>query len=163
MKKKLRLTLVIDASVARAAGKTDAHQSRHCRAFLQWVLRYCHRLALTADIDNEWKTHQSKFTTTWRVAMEQRGKIRHLGDVDCGRLQNRIRALNLPRQSEKEAMAKDALLIVAAQAADRVIVSLDDAARALFEEHAGELRTPRGIDWQNPTAAPKAAAPADKL
>lgn len=48
-------------------------------------------------------------------------------------------------------MQKDALLIIAAQAADRIVVSLDNRARDLFMEHANLLRTPRGVQWRNPT------------
>ena len=51
-------------------------------------------------------------------------------------------------------MQKDALLIVAAQAADRVIVTLDNKARGLFMEHATQLKTPRGITWRNPAEEP---------
>ncbi|MBI4472546.1 MAG: hypothetical protein HY646_07745 [Acidobacteria bacterium] len=95
-----------------------------------------------------------QFRLTWRLAMEQKGKVQHLGSVDCGPLKNRIRALNLRKPSEQLAMQKDALLIVAAQAADRVIVSLDNEARSLFMKYAKQLKTPRGIKWRNPEKEP---------
>ena len=82
--------------------------------------------------------------------MEQRGKVQNLGPIDCGRLKNRIQALDPQRPSQQRIMQKDALLVVAAQATDRVIVSLDNAARDLFVEHAKQLRTPRGLKWRNP-------------
>ena len=150
MTKQRLQTMVIDASVARSAGSTDHHRSRDCREFLQWLLRHCHRLAISADIEKEWKKHQSNFTLKWRVAMEQRGKVQNLGPIDCGRLKNRIQALDLQKPSQQRLMQKDALLVVAAQATDRVIVSLDNAARDLFAEHAKQLRTPRGLRWRNP-------------
>ena len=146
--------MVIDASVARSAGTTEHHRSSHCREFLRWVLNYCHRVAFSTEIDMEWKTHQSNFALKWRVAMEQKGKVQNLGHLDCGRLKNRIRALNLEKTSEERAMQKDALLVVAAQAADRVVVSLDNKARGLFMKHATQLKTPRGLMWRNPAEEP---------
>jgi len=155
MATKRRQTMVVDSSVARSAGSsTDHPRSSACRNFLQWALRYCHRLAISTDIDREWKKHQSRFTLGWRLAMEQKGKVQNFGTLDCDSLKNRIQALKLRKPSEQRAMQKDALLIVAAQAADRVIVSLDNKARELFMEHAKQLKTPRGIKWRNPPEEP---------
>jgi len=54
--------LVIDASIARAAGDVSMHPtSRNCRDFLQAVLDTCHRMALTTPIKEEWNRHQSRF------------------------------------------------------------------------------------------------------
>ena len=149
MPKKRRRTLVIDASVARSAGKTENPRSQKCRRFLRWVLKYCHRLVLSNDLQQEWTKHESSFTRHWRVAMEQKGKVVKLGRLDSGTLQNRIDALKI-QKAPKRAMKKDALLVVAAQAADRTVVSLDNEARDLFQKHANQLKTPRGIIWRNP-------------
>lgn len=154
MARKVRQVMVIDASVARSAGRTDHARSRRCRAFLQWALKYCHSLAMSAEIDKEWKKHQSRFTRAWRLDMVQRDKVRNLGSLDSGPLKNRIQSLKLSKPSEQAAVEKDALLVVAAQAADRIVVSLDNAARDLFIKHAARLRTPRGIKWRNPEEEP---------
>ena len=145
--------MVVDASVARAAGRTDHNRSRACREFLRWVLEYCHQLAINADVDKEWRKHQSNFARQWRVAMVQKDKVKDLGHQDCSTLKNRIQALELNKPSLR-AMQKDAFLIVAAQAADRVIVSVDNVARDLFEKHAKQLKTPLGIKWRNPEEEP---------
>src|SRR3989442_5251472 len=135
MARKRRQTMVVDSSVARSAGSnTDHLRSSACRKFLQWALKYCHRLAMSTDIDTEWRKHQSRFTLGWRLAMEQKGKGQNFGTLDCDSLKKSIQALNLKKPSDQRAMQKDALLIVAAQAADRVIVSLDNKARELFVE-----------------------------
>ena len=75
--------MVVDASVARSAGRTDHDRSRACREFLRWALKYCHHLAINADVEREWKKHQSDFTRKWRIDMEQKGKVNHLGPQDC--------------------------------------------------------------------------------
>jgi predicted nucleic acid-binding protein len=86
--------------------------------------------------------------------MEQNGKVHRLGHQDCGPLKNRIHALALEKPSGQRIMRKDAHLIAAAQAADRVIVTLDHVARDLFKEHAERLKTPQGIQWRNPEEEP---------
>jgi hypothetical protein len=151
MAKKKRLAMVVDACVAQAAGRSGKVGSRK---FLRWVLGYCHRFAMNEEIRKEWEYHETDFSRTWRNAMEQKGKILHLGGQDSGPLKNRIRALALRRPSGKRIMEKDAHLIVAAQAADRVIVTLDNEARGLFKEHARQLKTPQGITWRNPEEEP---------
>jgi hypothetical protein len=62
--------------------------------------------------------------------------------------------LTLEKPSGRRIMRKDAHLIVAAQAADRVIVTLDDEARDLFKEHARQLKTAQGITWRNSEEEP---------
>ncbi|XXX76695.1 hypothetical protein WMF30_54505 [Sorangium sp. So ce134] len=47
-------------------------------------------------------------------------------------------------------MLKDVHLIEAAQAADRTILSLDDAARGLFAGASRQVRALRTIVWVNP-------------
>ena len=68
--------LVIDASIAMAAGETSMHPtSRNCREFLQAVLTVCHRMVLTEPIQEEWTRHESRFARTWRKSMMARKKI----------------------------------------------------------------------------------------
>ena len=68
--------LVIDASIAMAAGERSMHPtSRNCREFLQAVLAVCHRMVLTKPIQEEWNEHQSAFARRWRTAMMARKKI----------------------------------------------------------------------------------------
>ena len=68
--------LVIDASIARAAGDLSKHPtSRNCCEFLQAVLDLCHRMVLTPPIREEWNKHRSRFASKWRVSMMARKKI----------------------------------------------------------------------------------------
>src|SRR6266404_1453377 len=149
MAKKRRLGIVIDASIARGAGVKNDRRSRTCRQFLRWVFRYCHHLVLSNEIETEWHRHQSRFTLRWLKTMADRDKIDRKGALNQDALRNRIAALPIKLQCRR-AMAKDAALIVAAQVGDRVIVSLDNKARDLFNRHAETLRTPKGILWRNP-------------
>jgi len=75
--------LVIDASIAHAAGVTSKHPTdQKCCEFLQAVLDVCHRMVLTAPIREEWNKHQSGFARMWRVSMRDPG---HSGMFDPNR------------------------------------------------------------------------------
>src|SRR5437660_6190664 len=69
--------LVVDASVARAAGGEGATHplSRQCRDCLLAMLHICHRIVMTAEIGAEWKRHRSRFAMTWLTSMEARRKV----------------------------------------------------------------------------------------
>jgi hypothetical protein len=143
--------LVIDASVARAAGGQHATHpaSKRCRDFLQTVLDVCHKAVVTPEIGAEWRRHRSRFFQLWRVSMEARKKVwravcsEQLADVErvCG-------ALATPGQ--QEVARKDLHLIKAALGADRIVVSLDDAAREVFSLAAQSCPELRTIYWVNP-------------
>ncbi len=69
--------LVIDASIARAAGDMSVDpKSRNCREFLLAVRDHGHRMATTEPIIAEWNRHQSNFARRWRTSMMARKKIK---------------------------------------------------------------------------------------
>jgi hypothetical protein len=70
-------SLVIDASVAQAAGPESAVHptAKVCRDFLIAVLDLCHHAVFTEAIVDEWKRHQAGFAPQWRVSMFARKKI----------------------------------------------------------------------------------------
>ena len=141
--------LVIDASVARAAGTSENPTSGATRRFLDSVLEVCHRMALTTPIREEWRRHQSKFTKRWRLAMYARKKIVVLQESADPSLTARI--LDTGHNDEdRRAMLKDIPLIVAALQADRIVVSRDDNARVLFQ-----VRELNAITWVNPVDEPE--------
>ncbi len=143
--------LVIDASVALAAGKIDATsaRSRNCREFLQVVLDISYRASLTPQLKDEWDRHQSPFARTWRRAMVSRRKL-VIQDVPADTaLRVRIERI-VTRSAERAAVRKDYHLIEAALIMDRVIASLDETVRALFGTAAGSIVELRRLIWVNP-------------
>jgi len=129
--------LVIDASVASAAGLTMKPDSRRCREFLQAVLRISHRATMTPLLRVEWKRHQSLFARAWLAEMTTRAKVEAIADV----LSAELRAQAPGTVSAQ----KDLHLIEAALATDKIVISLDDRARA-------ELSVPAAEDvmWVHP-------------
>lgn len=144
--------LVIDASVARAAGGADAiHRgSRACRSFLDAVYQICHRMVLTHDIQTEWNKHQSGYARGWRVRMVSRKKLEIIDQDTDEAFQARI-ADAVTNPNEVDAVRKDIPLIEASLAADRLIASLDDTARRRFQACATTVTELQDIVWVNPT------------
>jgi hypothetical protein len=143
--------LVIDSSVAHAAGGVDATDptAKSCRDFLQAVLTICHRAIFPPQLIEEWKKHASKFSLTWQVAMERRRKLDWIepqSDDEMREIMVEIAA----NENDQAAMEKDAFLLEAAQATtDRMVIALDEIARGLFRELADKLPRIGKIVWVN--------------
>ncbi len=152
MAKSTSRRLVIDASVAQAAGPEGATfpTSKNCRDFLKAVRTICHRVVMTPEITDEWKRHTSRFSSEWRVSMEAKKKVyRPPGSVVDDELRAKIlRAAS--GQKERYTLSKDTLLIEAALATDCAIAALDDTALRAFRKAANSVRRIRRIVWVNP-------------
>ena len=107
-------SIVVDASIARAAGGKDAvfPQSKHCRDFMRDMMEICHKIVMTDAIFEEWKKHESKFARTWRMGMIARRKLVQLAGVSDVDIKNEINDL-AASPKDRAAMKKDALLIAA--------------------------------------------------
>jgi hypothetical protein len=144
------VVLIIDASIAMAAGETSMHPtSRHCREFLHAVLQVCHRMALTTPIQEEWSRHQSGFARRWRVSMMARKKIEIVEISPHRSLKKRIAGV-APSAAVASVLEKDRPLIEAALATDQRIASLDDRVRKHLKERALSLNELASICWVNP-------------
>jgi len=143
--------MVIDASVARAAGGKNAvwPLSKECRDFLINTLDVGHRAVLSPAVREEWKKHESSFSRQWRTMMMARKKLvlrevgedRHLraGLEQC-----------TSNQRHLDAMMKDVHLLEAAHATDNTVISLDDIVRDLFGVAALRVPVLREVVWVNP-------------
>ena len=148
--------LVIDASVARAAGRGSearTENKKHCRDFLQEVLSICHHMAMTPEVLEEWKKHESNFARKWRTSMVARRKHRR-GQPPIGKARTKAILATAESQKQADAMAKDLRLIEAALLSDRIVISCDEEARKLFRRAASTVPALRCIVWVNPTTEP---------
>lgn len=153
MKKSQSRNLVIDASIARAAGGSEAIHpaSAITRDFLQEVLTICHKTVMTHAIQAEWDQHQSGFARKWRSSMVARKKLIALDIVERSDIRQSVESENVSRQ-QKDAMLKDCHLIEAAISADTRIISLDDKARELFVGLSLSVAAIKDIQWVNPVS-----------
>lgn len=94
---------------------------------------------MTTLLAHEWDKHQSLFALRWRAEMRSKAKI-----VDIAHVENPdVRAQVII----SAAVMKDLHLVEAALATDKVVVSLDDRARAELRVEAT-----REITWVNAVA-----------
>jgi hypothetical protein len=149
---KMSRRIVIDASVARAAGETDHPTSQRCRLFLLDVLTICHRVALSQDITREWDKHASRYTIKWLRAMRSRGKVIRVTPA-ASDLFERVLAAADWSAKDIAAVEKDMPLPLAALAADYLVASGDNRIRDRFARVAGEVDEVGGITWVNPGTA----------
>ena len=148
-----RRRLVIDANVARSAGETEHAVSSACRKFLDAVTVCEHRVVMTAEIQQEWRKHASRYARRWLTRMYGRRLVYRTPVASDDRLRRRV-ALVLPSLD-------DLHLMEAAQATDKLVASQDERARSKLRAVAVSVRVLRSIVWVNPTRA--AETPVDWL
>jgi hypothetical protein len=143
--------LVIDASIARAAGSLESTHptGTRCRQFLQTVRGVCHRMAWNVAIRQEWDKHQSQFARTWLVSMFNLGKLRSVPDDPSEEFRDAIRE-HAPNDGAREAMLKDAHLAEAAMAGDSRVAALDETVRGHFGRLSPAFPTLCQVVWVNP-------------
>lgn len=143
--------IVIDASIAKSAGGLDAQNPRSasCRKFLEAILVICHKAVFTSEISEEWKRHQSKFSSKWRRIMYARKKVIALKDADLIKLSESAYR-KLKHCENSEAILKDIPLIEAALSSDVIVASLDEKARRLLRDQKVHIAELRRVLWVNP-------------
>jgi hypothetical protein len=145
-------TLVVDTSIARSAGgdAAAAPVSCHCRDFLLAMRTVPHRVAITPDIRDEWRRHQSHFARAWLVSMYARKLVVALQPCSDPALRRAI-STKVTTETQRLAMLKDCHLIEAARATDRIVASLDETVKSLFTSTCREIAQFREVIWINPT------------
>ena len=151
MTEKISKRLVIDASIARSAGQEDATYPRsvRCRDFLQAVLEISHRVVMTPDIKKEWDKHQSRFAKKWLRQMVAKKKLYACDITLDDELWTQIES-HAKTDKDREAMEKDLLLIEAAIATDKIVISLDEKVKELFIKAAADIERLKQVAWVNP-------------
>ncbi len=162
----LNKALIVDASIAGAAGQEEASYptSKNCRDLLSAVLDSLHKIVMTPEIRQEWDDHQQSFATRWLVAMERKAKIElHTSLRDEG-LRDKMTNLigqqigrNKITQEACAIMLKDCHLLEAALKSDKIILSLDNKARFHFKVVSDKIEDISAILWVNPDKAEEEA------
>ena len=130
--------LVVNASVARAAGgkEATASVSINCTEFLETFRDEClHHIVMTPELSAEWDAHQSNFASTWLKSMIAKKRFVHIVPSQNKTLSDEIEATAISDR-DINVLLKDLHLIQAALATDRCIISLDETIRAHFKRAA---------------------------
>jgi cytochrome c553 len=166
--KKNTCSIVVDASIARAAGTTDAPTSSNCRDFL-FGLRdatQCH-CVFSPELRDEWKKHASVLSAKWQNSMLSRRRVTHLPAAKNDQLQAHLNkcAGTISGQADialklkvSTALAKDAHLVEAAIQAGNRVASLDEALRSYLQVCARTHANLKRIAWVNPNNADEQAS-----
>ncbi len=155
MSQKESKTLIIDASVARAAGTLPIgpdtpETKKRCRDFLKNVYEICHKIGWTEAIKNEWKKHETESSLLWLTNMQDRGKLKVITSRKNKAFRKKVAMANLGKQVQV-AVEKDIILIEAAWSSDKTIVSLDDKAKNNFASFCAQEKELLDICWVNPS------------
>ena len=143
--------LVIDANIAHSAGESVHPVSSACRRFLETMLNVGHQVVMTNAIKREWHRHISTYSRRWCRQMYGR---RLVIKIEIGKDETLRERIHMAVHSDqRETVDKDAHLIEAAIATDRLVTSRDEAARTVFGNASDDVRELRNIVWVNPTQA----------
>jgi hypothetical protein len=150
--------LVIDASVLRAAGETEATTSITCREFLDTIFKLSHYVVETDDIRDEWTKHASWVAKQWLIDIERKDKLHKInGRIQNTEFRNKLEETTFENtnleytKNNHDAMLKDARLVEAALLADKDVSSCDDKVRKLFALAGTQVKELEQIVWVNPT------------
>jgi len=143
--------LVVDTDVVSSAGGENATEIRstNCRDVLKAILSASHVVVISKDIIEEWKKHQSLFAKTWLRTMFARRLVYNLNTPINEELRLKIEALAI-NDKRRVAMLKDIHLIEAALLADKIVISIDGAAKGYFQEVMQEIVGLKQIAWAKP-------------
>lgn len=140
------IAIVVDADIARSSGESEHPVSSGSRSLLDNVYKNGHKLAMCPTMLAEWKTHRSRFATTWLASMIAKKKVNF---IKPEKQTNNLININIKEDAKIRIAEKDSHLIDAALFTDRVIASNDNNARKVFcelAESCGDIKT---IKWFN--------------
>ncbi len=152
MRAKSLKRLVVNASVARAAGGVDATDSVsiNCTEFLQTFRdESSHHVVMTFELSEEWDENQSNFAAEWLGNMIATRRFHYIELPQNRALYDEIEATAV-EEKDINAMLKDFHLLGAALATDQIIVSLDETIRGLFKRASQQVGEIQDIIWVNP-------------
>lgn len=142
-----KLSIVIDADIARSSGLSEHPISSGSRKLLESVTQNGHSASMCPVLLDEWKKHRSLFARKWLTSMIAKRRINFLKDIQTEArdfLENRIEDSAL-----KEVALKDVHLVDAALCTHKLIASNDDRARNAFCTYSKHTGLWNEIAWVN--------------
>ncbi|MCC6561739.1 MAG: hypothetical protein IT478_10305 [Xanthomonadales bacterium] len=150
------LRLVVDASVARAAGDATASPDATSRAWaatLGAILRICHRVSVCDVLVAEWDRHSGSLFRRWRKAMLSKDKVIHVSSEKLVDEALRAAITSLTDAGSRKAIEKDIHLIELASWGDGWVFTADGKIRAHVAAHDALSRWKKHVRWGEPGAA----------
>lgn len=149
--KKKQKSLVIDSDVASSASETSNPRSINCRQALDKILELQYGLVLTADLQEEWGRHRSRYFRRWLTKMfGSKLQVPLKDDIVINQKLRANLSSNAKSESDAEAMLKDVHLLEAALASDETILSMNSSDRDRFKAICEQIALIQNIIWVNP-------------
>ena len=104
---------------------------------------------MSPEVRAEWDEHQRLFARRWWLSMVARKRLQIVPVGPDFALREKLDSV-AHSDNARDAMYKDACLVEAALATDRIVASLDERVRALFGQAANRVGELRAIVWVNP-------------
>lgn len=144
------LAVVVDASVARAAGGAGAAHSAACacRDALEALRLAGLRVAFSPPLHDEWRRHKSAFARKWLASMYARRRVSKMTPAPFEPL--RAACASLEERKLQRAIEKDAHLVDAAFAADRRVLSSDAEVQRALQMLAEQVVDLQHMLWGDP-------------
>jgi predicted nuclease of predicted toxin-antitoxin system len=111
--------------------------------------RICHHVVFTPEIGQEWRDHRSRYFSDWIRSMYSRKKVTELGPIKSDELRRAIERSSMS-PTDKEIVEKDAFIINAALASDRIILTQDRELNRTMMKYPRLGRISMRIRWINP-------------
>lgn len=143
--------LVVDASVARAAGDKAEPPSGPCRAALQHIDKQGFVIAMDRELKDEWVRHASRFSRGWLATLRSKGRT-ITPDAWDGVVSLLDAASDLDGHGPDE-VAKDVHLVGLAVQTDRRVLSHDTRQRTFLRRLAPGLPDIQRVHWVDPVDA----------
>lgn len=124
--------VVVDASIARAAGPGDRPPAPACLQALQAMLEAGLFAAVCDELHDEWRRHGSREFNRWRKQMHSRRLVRKIALTRLDEYVAHARRKRGRATGVLAAILKDLHLAVAAIESDRRVLSGDDRIRRHF-------------------------------
>lgn len=122
MTRKNRKRLVIDANIARSAGRSPVLVSLYSRRCLEAIRLDEHIVVFNSALREEWKKHASLLAKQWQVAMQQRRRIEDVEGTEFAVLLESACDC-LTETAWKDALRKDFHLVKSALASGQILLS----------------------------------------
>lgn len=147
-----RLHIVVDASVARAAGRGGGGPpAPDCVAALDAITRAGLGAAMSRELREEWNKHAGLYATQWLKNLVARGRFRFDPDPKWHMLNVMLSAASdLPGNQPTE-VAKDSHLVTLAMATDRRVLSGDRAQASLLGRIVHLVPDLSQLHWVHPS------------
>lgn len=131
--------IVVDVSVARAAGTSGKPEPQACRQALLAIRNFDHKVSMSKSVENEWmkkepdkngnlRAYASLFAISWLVEMRSHNRIEPIVLEENSELRQQClnELQNNPRTSSSSGpVAKDFHLVETALKSDKRVLSID--------------------------------------